>query len=168
MDLEAPGLSGFVRRHGEIDATAGHDMVDLVRWGSDISPVFAASEGMDPASFPPLTDFIAPVLPERLEPLPHPYGELGRLDIVPVDEERDYYERLTGLAIGGFDRDALVNVGSVLRRWLKRRRFAVDVPDYYGPNAERTAAYDYVLVDSRTGISETGGLCIGPLSDQLV
>lgn len=168
MDLEAPGLSGFLRRHGEIGALARQDMVDLVRWARDLSLVFAASECMDPASFPPLTDFVVPVLAKQLEPLRRPYGELGRLDIVPVDEERDYYERLTGLAIGGFDRDALVNVGSVLRGWLKSCRFAVDVPDYYGPNAERTAVYDYVLVDSRTGISETGGLCIGPLSDQLV
>lgn len=167
MDLEAPGLSGFLSRHGEIGALAGHDMVDLVRWGSDMSRVFAASDGMDPHSFPPLTDFIVPVLPKELEPLPHSHS-VGRLDIIPVDEERAYYERLTGLAIGGFDRDALLRVGSILRAWLKSRRFAVDVPDYYGPNAERTAAYDYVLVDSRTGISETGGLCIGPLSDQLV
>jgi tetratricopeptide (TPR) repeat protein len=85
-----------------------------------------------------------------------------------VDEERDYYGRLTALAMGNFEHDALVRVGSILHAWLKSRRFAVEVPDYYGPNAERTAAYDYVLVDSRTGVTETGGLCIGPLSDQLV
>jgi len=29
-------------------------------------------------------------------------------------------------------------------------------------------AYDYVLVDSRTGITEIGGLCVGPLADRLV
>jgi hypothetical protein len=28
--------------------------------------------------------------------------------------------------------------------------------------------YDYVLVDSRTGITEIGGLCVGPLADRLV
>jgi tetratricopeptide (TPR) repeat protein len=167
MDLEAPGLSGFLLRHSEIGALARRDMVDLVGWASDMSPVFAASECIDPEPFPPLTDFVVPVLAKQPESR-HPYSELGRLDIIAVDEERDYYERLTALGIGGFDRDALVNVGSVLRAWLKSRRFAVDVPDYYGPDAERTAAYDYVLVDSRTGISETGGLCIGPLSDQLV
>ena len=62
----------------------------------------------------------------------------------------------------------MVRAGSVLRAWLKNLRFPIDVPDYYGPNCNRTAGYDYVLVDSRTGITETGGLCIGPLSDQLV
>ena len=144
-------------------------MVDLVRWAADFSNASRqASEPLDAASFPPLTDFIVSVPREKLEPLPHPYSELGRLDIVPVDEERDYYGRLTALAMGNFEQDALVRVGSILHAWLKSRRFAVEVPDYYGPNAERTAAYDYVLVDSRTGVTETGGLCIGPLSDQLV
>lgn len=28
--------------------------------------------------------------------------------------------------------------------------------------------YDYVLVDSRTGLTEIGGLCVGPLADRLV
>jgi MinD-like ATPase involved in chromosome partitioning or flagellar assembly len=28
--------------------------------------------------------------------------------------------------------------------------------------------YDYVLVDSRTGFTEIGGLCVGPLADRLV
>jgi tetratricopeptide (TPR) repeat protein len=123
---------------------------------------------LDAASFPPLTDFIVSVPRDKLDSMPHPCAELGRLDIIPVDEERDYYERLTALAMGGFQQDALVRVGSILHAWLKSRRFTVEVPDYYGPNAERTAAYDYVLVDSRTGVTETGGLCIGPLSDQLV
>jgi tetratricopeptide (TPR) repeat protein len=169
MDLEAPGLSGFLHRHREIGDFARHDMVDLVRWATDFSITSQqASEHLDSASFPPLSDFIVSVPRGKLESLPHPYGELGRLDIVLVDEERDYYGRLTALAMGSFEQDALIRVGSILHAWLKSRRFAVEVPDYYGPNAERTAAYDYVLVDSRTGVTETGGLCIGPLSDQLV
>ena len=169
MDLEAPGLSGFLRRQREIGAFARYDVVDLVRWAADFSNACQpSSPPLDAASFPPLTDFIVSVPREKLESMPHPYAELGRLDIVPVDEERDYYERLTALAMGGFQQDALVRVGSILRAWLKSRRFTVEVPDYYGPKAERTAAYDYVLVDSRTGVTETGGLCIGPLSDQLV
>ena len=103
MDLEAPGLSGFLRRHREIGDFARQDMVDLVRWAADFSIASQqASEPLDAASFPPLTDFIVSVPREKLEPLPHPYAELGRLDIVPVDEERDYYGRLTALAMGEF------------------------------------------------------------------
>ena len=169
MDLEAPGLSGFLRRHKEIGGFAGQDMVDLVRWASDFSAASRQSgEPLDRAAFPPLSDFIVSVPRENLESMPHPCADLGRLDIVPVDEERDYYGRLTALAMGSFEQDALIRIGSILRAWLKSRRFAIEVPDYYGPAAERTAAYDYVLVDSRTGVTETGGLCIGPLSDQLI
>jgi len=169
MDLEAPGLSGFLRRHNEIGDFAAQDMVDLVRWATDFSAASRQNtESLDKAAFPPLSDFIVSVPREKLESIPHPCAELGRLDIVPVDEERDYYGRLTALGTGSFEQDALIRIGSVLRAWLKSRRFAIQVPDYYGPAAERTVAYDYVLVDSRTGVTETGGLCIGPLSDQLI
>ena len=72
------------------------------------------------------------------------------------------------LAIAKFDQPALVRAGSLLRAWLKGRVFEREVPDYYGPDAGRSANYDYVLVDSRTGMTESGGLCIGPLCDQIV
>jgi tetratricopeptide (TPR) repeat protein len=162
MDLEAPGLSGFLHREAEIAGFARLDMVNLVSWA------FSAHLPLDPVSFPPASDYVVPIAPEKLEQVPRSFSELGRLDIIPVEEERDYYERLTSLAMGNYDQDDLVRAGSVLRAWLKELRFPVDVPDYHGPACERTASYDYVLVDSRTGITETGGLCIGPLSDQLV
>jgi len=34
MDLEAPGLSGFLHREKEIAGFARFDMVDLVKWAS--------------------------------------------------------------------------------------------------------------------------------------
>jgi tetratricopeptide (TPR) repeat protein len=162
MDLEAPGLSGFLYRNDEIAGCARFDIVDLVGWAS------SAALPLDPLSFPPLTDYVVPVVREKLEKIPRVLSELGRLDILPVDEERDYYGRLSSLEMGGYDQDALVRTGSVLRAWLRSLRFPIEAPDYYGPNFDRTAGYDYVLVDSRTGITEIGGLCIGPLSDSLV
>lgn len=162
MDLEAPGLSGFLHREAEIAGFARFDMVNLVNWA------FSASVPLDRVSFPPATDYIVSIAPEKLDKVPRSFSELGRLDIIPVEEERDYYDRLTSLAMGNYDQDDLVRAGSVLRAWLKSLRFPIEVPDYYGPDCERSASYDYVLVDSRTGITETGGLCIGPLSDQLV
>ena len=162
MDLEAPGLSGFLDRTDEIAGFARFDMVDLVRWAS------SATLPLDPQSFPPLSDYVVSIPPAKLEPIPRVFSELGRLDIIPVQGERDYYDRLTALSLGSLDQDALVRIGSVLRAWLKSLRFPIVVPDYYGPDCERAAPYDYVFVDSRTGITETGGLCIGPLSDRLV
>ncbi|SIO33113.1 Tetratricopeptide (TPR) repeat [Singulisphaera sp. GP187] len=162
MDLEAPGLSGFLDRNREIPGFAALDMVDLVKWAS------TTSLPLDPLSFPLLSEYVVSVPREKLQGNSSTNSEPGRLDILPVEEERDYYERLTALAMGSYDQEALVQIGSILRAWIKSLRFPIEVPDYYGPTAERAAAYDYVLVDSRTGITETGGLCIGPLSDQLV
>jgi len=162
MDLEAPGLSGFLHRKTEIAGFAECDMVDLVRWAS------SASLPLDRLTFPPSTNYVVTIPSEKMENIPRVLSELGHLDIIPVEEERDYYERLTSLAMGAYDQEALIRTGSVLRAWLKSLRFAIDVPDYYGPEYERSTSYDYVLVDSRTGITETGGLCIGPLSDQLI
>jgi MinD-like ATPase involved in chromosome partitioning or flagellar assembly/lipoprotein NlpI len=162
MDLEAPGLSGFLHREKEIAGFAQSDMVDLVLWAS------LCTLPLDPLSFPALSDYVVSIPPEKLEPIPRLFSELGRLDIIPVEEERDYYNRLASLSMGNLDQSALVQIGSILRAWLKNLRFPIEVPDYYGPDCERIASYDYVLVDSRTGITETGGLCIGPLSDQLV
>jgi len=51
---------------------------------------------------------------------------------------------------------------------LKAWRFERNSPHYHGPAAAGRVPYDYVLIDSRTGITEIGGLCIGPLSDRLV
>ena len=174
MDLEAPGLSGFLRRNGEIGCCATLDMVDLVGWARDCNRVSGQeSQPVERAAIPPLSDYVVPVPRENISKTARDLLDVGRVDIIPVDiipvdEERDYYGRLTALAVNTFDREALIRVGSLLREWLKSRVFPLEVPEYYGPNAAHSAAYDYVLVDSRTGVTELGGLCIGPLSDQLV
>jgi tetratricopeptide (TPR) repeat protein len=162
MDLEAPGLSGFLDREKQIEGFARCDMVDLVKWASSV--ILPTELG----DYPPLTDYAVEVPPKKVVSGNGNPSESGRLHIIPVQEERDYYNRLAELDLGKYDQEDLVRTGSVLRDWLKSLHFEIEVPDYYGPNCERTASYDYVLVDSRTGITETGGLCIGPLSDQLV
>lgn len=170
MDLEAPGISGFMSREKEIPHFARHDMLDLLQWAKETAPHVSEDAPLDPSSLPPLTDYAVRVPPEKLEKLPHKHRELGRLDVIPIEVDRNYYERVPAVAIASMDRDTLLRVGSLLRSWLKSRRIALDIPDYYGPVPEedRSAFYDYVLIDSRTGSTEVGGLCIGPLSDQLV
>jgi tetratricopeptide (TPR) repeat protein len=162
MDLEAPGLSGFLHREKEIAGFARLDILDLVNWAHSVQVP------LDPLSFHPLTDYVVPIAGEDLDRIPLIFSEPGRLDIILADEERNYYDRLSALAMRDYDQEALVRTGSVLRAWLKSLRFPIEVPDYYGPEFERSASYDYVFVDSRTGITEIGGLCVGPLSDQLV
>jgi tetratricopeptide (TPR) repeat protein len=178
MDLEAPGLSGFLRRKDEIAGFARHDMVDLLIWAKQSAEQVSEEKPLDQSLLPPLSDYTIRVSPEKLQPLSKrkldslsesPW-DLGRLDVIPIDENRDYYNRLSEVAVAGMDRETLLRVGSLLRSWLKTRRIPLEFPDYYGPIPveKRSAPYDYVLIDSRTGITEVGGLCIGPLSDQLV
>jgi len=165
MDLEAPGLSGFLKRHKEVEGLPPLDMVDLVSWANTVA---RATHPIERSALPPASDYIVSVSPKKIDPTQGEFHGLGRVDIVPVDEERDYYSRLTALGVANLDRESLIRIGSVLRSWLKSREFHLDLPDYYGPNVERTAHYDFILVDSRTGVTEIGGLCIGPLSDNLV
>ena len=162
MDLEAPGVSGFLHREKEIQGFAACDMVDLLKWAS------SAMLPLEPTAYPTRTDFVVSVPAEKVAPGKGAEEEIGHLDIVPVEEERAYYDRLAELNLGSCTQEDLVRTGSVLRTLLKSIRVPIEVPDYYGPDCERSAPYDYVFVDSRTGITETGGLCIGPLSDQLV
>jgi len=162
MDLEAPGLSGFLERNKAISGCNNRDIIDLIDWAAKVKIP------LDPADFPQANQYVMPIAAESPSTDEGPARILGRLDIIPVNEQSDYYDRAIGLNLGQYDQDSLIRIGSVLRSWIQQLSVPIDVPDYYGPEAERTAAYDYVFVDSRTGVTETGGLCIGPLSDQLV
>jgi tetratricopeptide (TPR) repeat protein len=166
LDLEAPGLSGFLHRNQHLGQPARYDMIDLLKWAANVA---RAGQPIDEFALPPSEDYIVQVPADKIVSPDRLYDvQVGRIDFVPVDEGRDCYDRLTDLHVGGFDRDDLIQIGSVLRTWLNSREFPLNVPDYYGPQAQRSSKYDFVLVDSRTGITEIGGLCIGPLSDQLV
>jgi len=164
LDLEAPGLSGFLHRNKELGGHAPYDMVDLLRWASEVA---RAPGPLEKAALPPASDYIVSIPIEKFSSAEPEFGGLGRLDFVPVDEGRDYYSRMTALGIGNLDRDSLIRIGSVLRSWLKSLKFTSNVPDYYGTTAPMSD-YDFILIDSRTGVTEIGGLCIGPLSDDLV
>ena len=90
MDLEAPGLSGFLHREKEIAGFAMFDMVDLVKWASSVMPPIELID------YPPRTDYEVVVPPEKVVSGDEHRSESGRLDIIPVEEERHYYDRLAG------------------------------------------------------------------------
>ena len=118
MDLEAPGLSGFLHREEEIAGFARFDMVDLVKWASSVKSPIELSD------YPPLTDYAVVVPPEKVVSGDGHRSESGRLSIIPVEEDRHYYDRLAELDLGKYDQDGLVRTGSVLRSWLKSLRFS--------------------------------------------
>lgn len=169
LDLEAPGLSGFLHREHELGQSAPEDIVDLLAWArraaatlSDEKPQLAPSE------LPGGAQFITSVRPEKLASLKPRLGDVGHLDVISANTDPSYYDRFTNLQLGTLQQTEIVAMGRLLRAWLKRLTLPIEVPDYYGPDVPRSVPYDYVLIDSRTGISEIGGLCIGPLSDRLV
>ncbi len=163
MDLEAPGLSGFLTRNREIHFTARYDILDLIAWAKSASFL---TKPLRHDELPNASDFVVSVPPKKIGSEPE-LGGLGRLDVILADEGRDYRSRMTDLDIDSLNRTELTRIGGLLRAWLKGRTFTESATEYYGiPN--QTYLYDFILVNSCTGVTDIGGLCIGPLSDNLV
>ena len=169
MDLEAPGLSTFFHKSKEVEEKSPLDVLDLLGWADgwvkthpgeypDLDAI--AKEG------PNIGGFFLPVPREKV-PKPR-LGEAGRLDLILVDTDRNYLQRFGDLHLPELPRDRIVRMSRVLWAYFKSRRFPREVPEYYGLAAQPQDTYDYVIVDSRTGLTEIGALCIGPLADRLV
>lgn len=171
MDLEAPGIGRFLRDNEELASEPQKDIIDL------LSAVIAAPDSDERKTLAELSaaasPFIAPVKAEKLDvpSLTPRLGVRGRLDVITGRADGDYCTRLDRLRLGQRTQENLVEYGEVLRKYLKGLRIEVpplpgteNIPGI-GPTQE---PYDYVLVDSRTGVTEAGGLCLGPLSDRLI
>ena len=150
FDLEAPGLEQYfpinlegVRRHtGLLDLLLGYKQAMSVARTAD-------------APFRHVDNFICPVY-ERL-----PGG--GRLDLMPAGQRQDR-EQLARYALNlrSFDwQDFYFNwQGELFFEWLRCELTA--------PRGDAAARYDLVLVDSRTGVTEMGGICGYQLADLIV
>lgn len=148
FDLEAPGLEQyFPVDHKAIRAHAG--LFDLIlRYKAAMASSLPATP--ENQEFRRLQDlFIVPIYPSL------PSG--GILDLMPAgcrgnDEQLDEY----ALGLRQFDwQDFYFNFGGgVFFEWLRR---SLD-----------GKSYDIVLVDSRTGVTEMGGICAYQLADAIV
>jgi len=178
MDLEAPGLSKFLHDQGETEPSGGGDVVELLAWAKGImgskpeaqsAKDFLAEQKEALASDPPsLAMYLSPLKEGKLDDLKPRLGEMGRLDFIQARNDERYPKRLEDLNLPALSRKELSLLSNVLRVYFRSCVFDVDVPDYWGPDAPSTSKYDYVLIDSRTGLTEIGGLCVGPLADRLV
>ena len=180
LDLEAPGLSDFLNRKSkkEISLASPCDIVDLLaKLRATAKSLKPDQKTLDKSLKPIPTDYIASIDPNKLEDLKPELGDVGRLDVIyakkpnetdEIDEANDYYDRLSRLDLASMGREEIISLGNVLRAWLRSLTVEVPVPFYYGVGPTISVPYDYILIDSRTGISEIGGLCLGPLSDRLV
>lgn len=86
MDLEAPGVSGFLHRHGELfpfPAPRSQDILSLL--SLDIDAVRREAPATD---LPPISHFLRSVRPEKLSTLEPDFGVTGRLDVIGAAQRR--------------------------------------------------------------------------------
>ena len=170
MDLEAPGISGFLQRSNELaEPGSAHPKDILTLLGEAVRALRNGGEADEmQRSLPPLSNYIRAVAEEKLAALRPQLGLLGHLDVLGTDQSRDYNARLAQLDLQALPQDRLIALSRLLHQYLKAQVFPhrpLGVEDFEPPIQ---TPYDYVLVDSRTGITEIGGLCVGPLADRLV
>lgn len=170
MDLEAPGVSGFLQRNEELESpheSPGGDLLTLLRRIVD-----GVKSGLTQASIldqlPALSSLIRSVSENKLSGLQPQLGKIGRLDVLGLETSPDYSSRLGELSLQDLEQRELFQVSEILASYCKRQSFPwrpLGLEDF---EPWISTPYDYVLVDSRTGLTEIGGLCVGPLSDRLV
>ncbi|MDI1310562.1 hypothetical protein, partial [Prosthecobacter sp.] len=170
MDLEAPGLSGFLHRQNELAPAQGSHSLDILTLlGQIVTEVKESREPKDiAASLPPLDSYLRSVAAKNLELLAPKFGKVGRLDIVAADMERNWCGRLSALSLNELPQDQLIQVSSALHFYFKSHRFPHRPYGLEDFEPTEPTPYDYILIDSRTGITEVGGLCVGPVADRLV
>ena len=167
LDLEAPGVSGFLRRNDELASTPPEhpDVVDLL---ADLMPALQWEMGEESRpALPLLENYLRTVRTdiEKYAPARNPRFRRTRLDVLSASDERDYAARLGALNLSKLTGEQLVNAGNLLREVFFGHQFPWS---WERGDEDQPSRYDYILIDSRTGFTETSGLCIGPLADRLV
>ncbi|PWI17549.1 hypothetical protein DI272_27830 [Streptomyces sp. Act143] len=148
FDLEAPGLEHFFPiDHGRVRGREGLlDLLLAFKYAMSVASS-AADEGAEDA-YRDLDRYISTVYPPR--------SDGGRLDLLPAGL------RLTD--------DQMTRYGAELRRFDWQDFYYVWSGELFFEWFRRACAerYDIVLVDSRTGVTELGGVCAYQLADVIV
>lgn len=146
-DLEAPGLHRYFRPFlVDKDLVATEGIIDLMWAFTDaaMTPVPPAEQRQGwHEAYADLSPYIVAVQGAFRSP--------GRLDLLPAGKQgASYSHRVNSFNWQGFyDRLGGGVFLESLRVWMRRE-------------------YDYVLVDSRTGVSDTAGICTVQMPDTLV
>jgi tetratricopeptide (TPR) repeat protein len=168
LDLEAPGASGFLHRSEELLPYEGTgDVVDVLK--KVVDAVKQAPAGIEP-QLPDLQlkDYLRSVDPKKFATALHPKAPPARLDVLGAEQGQDYTARFSALELPSLSAEQIGDASDLLRGLLIQHSFPFPQPWQEEGAAPEPTHYDYILVDSRTGLSEIGGLCIGPLSDRLI
>lgn len=147
-DLEAPGLHRYFRPFlVDAELTASDGIIDLVAAYAD-----EAVRPHDPDGPADWYLTFTDLLPYTLS-LDWSFPNGGCIDFVPSGRQgRTYAERVNSFDWNNFFERL---GGASLLREVRRRLQEEDL-------------YDYVLIDSRTGVSDTAGICTVELPDDLV
>jgi tetratricopeptide (TPR) repeat protein len=168
LDLEAPGASGFLHRSKELMPCEGTgDVVDVLKKVVDaVKQAPAGTEPQLPALH--LKDYLRSVDPKKYATAVHPKAPRARLDVLGAEQGPNYTAKFSALELPSLSTDQIGDASDLLRGLLIRHSFPFSQPWQEEGAAPESTHYDYILVDSRTGLSEIGGLCVGPLSDRLI
>lgn len=169
MDLEAPGISSFLERNGELDPAQSPegDVFSLLECAINLISDGTPTE-KTVAALPSLATFVRSIPEANLKGLEPKYGALGHLDVLPVRMDGTYTQRLADLGLRDLSHEQIRELSDLLHSWFKSYRFSHRPFGLEAFEPPVQTPYDYILVDSRTGITEVGGLCVGPLADRLV
>lgn len=146
-DLEAPGLHRYFAPFlTDRDVTSSRGVIDFIREFAvrAATPVEADRQRSD--WFVPLADIL-----DYAVSLRWPYFSPGMLDLVPAGQQDASY----ATRVNSFSWDTFYDKlggGAFLETMKKLIR----------------EQYDYVLIDSRTGVSDTSGICTVQLPDTVV
>lgn len=180
FDLEAPGITHFFAKNAKTSDKT-RDAVDLLIHAKH--SLAAVNDGMPllPATMPSSLEAytIELTLPAHWQEDASgvPYRN-GRLDLIPASLENiarrkgapDYLDRLADLDLPGIfsTHGPRHGYGAHLKQYFHAARF--DAPGHllFTLRDRIRASYDIVLIDSRTGLNEIAGLCIGPVCDVVV
>lgn len=186
FDLEAPGMTHFFAREVRRRPKGVHkDSLDFLL---DAKRSLAEAEGqsMEPDYRCSLAEYTIPIsLPKRwLQKAPQgiPYSN-GRMDLIPATLEPrrsaakeegklppDYLDRLQDLDLGSLFLPGGPGhrFGAHVRSYFRGARFEAPGDILFALRESVQAAYDLVLIDSRTGLNEVAGFSIGTVADALV
>ncbi|MCX7049795.1 MAG: AAA family ATPase [Candidatus Sumerlaeota bacterium] len=185
FDLEAPGMTQFFADAVQAAVKKKKLKKDSLQLLMDTSRRYQDTNG-DKKKIPLLSlqDYIVPIpLPKKWLQVKAAYSPYlqGRLDLMPatLDPEEavspegpseDYLKRIDELNLTWIfsDEGPRHRFGDYVRQHFINARFEAPGDILFTLRERVKAAYDIVLVDSRTGLNEISGLCIGPMSDGLV
>jgi MinD-like ATPase involved in chromosome partitioning or flagellar assembly len=143
-DLEAPGLHRYLRPFlidHDLADTPG--LIDFMWDSAEVCMTPADHDRSVGSKFPSLEDYVVG--------LAWDFGERGSIDFIPAGQQDDNYAQ----RVNTFNWDNFyerLGGGKLLeaQRQLLRTK------------------YDYILIDSRTGVSDTSGICTVQMPDILV